>query len=610
MRYLVVVPENADATTVFAAEELRSFVDKATKIKIEIIAENLISFSAKNRYFCLGNTRVAKDSGIALSENEANGYGFVFEKKDNKLFIFGAKPRGTLYGVYEYLERVLGIRFVAEDETYISESDADLFSVSSGKKIPEFYLRSYLTESAVKDPLFSARKRFNTLDCLSVREYGGSLAADFVDECHNTLKLVRPDVWARIHPEFFAFEGNGYGDICWSNGLDDEGNLSDAPVSVAKILIQGLKERILQNPSAKFFTVGQTDTIGDYCQCERCRKLREKYGKQSSLIVRMMNAVTRKIVSWAKKIGREVFLVTFAYSYSEDPPVNFDESGKPYVLDQSVICHPNLYVRLAAMSHNAVYAVNSEKQGELYKRLSGWEYVAKHFMIWEYDANFCEYLWYYPSLLHIRENCRYYKKIGADYVMLQGEHNGAINFTDKIKCYVASALLWDNNADVEALKEEFLRLYYKESYATVKKILDLFDNRIEALLEQDIGYGAHMYLHNYGAETDARFFPKELLCEMEESIAREIGRLTAEEKDEVLIRRLKIVSLVPKRMLLFNYRKYFGDSGEKEYALAFCALCEELGIEKLSEGAGGIIPENGLEFGITVKKLKEKYNKN
>jgi hypothetical protein len=76
---------------------------------------------------------------------------------------------------------------------------------------------------------------------------------------------------------------------------------------------------------------------------------------------------------------------------------------------------------------------------------------------------------------------------------------------------------------------------------------------------------------------------------------------------QTLIKRLKLVKLVPLRMLVFNRTAYYDGAGEKSIVAAFCGLCDELGVDKVSEGAGGVIPENKTEYGYSASVLKSRY---
>ena len=51
--------------------------------------------------------------------NDLGNEGLRLKLSSENIFITGGKPRGTLYGVYEFAEKYLGIRFLTFDDTYI-----------------------------------------------------------------------------------------------------------------------------------------------------------------------------------------------------------------------------------------------------------------------------------------------------------------------------------------------------------------------------------------------------------------------------------------------------------------------------------------------------------
>ncbi len=600
--YGIIMPDGADSTISYAVEELAHFIKETSGIDCLAVYESEgVKF---NKTFYVGETKKGLEIGIP-DEKSLNYYGFIIKTVGDSMIIAGANSRATLYGVYEYVESVLGVRFLTKEKTYVPTDIEEIFPDIDKVEVPDFRLRSYLFEDAIKSPVFSARKRFNTLHCEDSVKCGGSIDADFLDERHNTLDIVQPKHWFKTHPQMFNTKDGKVVDICWTNGIKEDGTLDESlPVSTVKIIIEGLKNRIRYNPRAKYFMVGQFDATYGYCTCDECKRVIEKYGSPSACIIRAMNVVTEVVTKWANSIGREVHIATFAYAYSEKPPVKYDSNDNPYVVDSSVICHPNLYVRLAPMSQDTIYPAYDERQGEFVKNLKGWKLVANKYMIWEYTNCFPESLWYFPAWLNIKENCKFYKELGVEYVMYQGQLWEAVSFTEHIKSYVASKVLWNANVDVNALIDEFITLYYGKNADVVKRVVEMFDAKIKANVESGMkDCGVHMLLHNYGVEQRPEVFPREFLESVLKVIDDRIEMLDGSEK-----RQLEYVSLVPLKMLLFNDKTFYTYDEARIVAKKFCDRIEKFGYTEVNEGRSGVIPETGVEYGVSAPEYKARYD--
>ena len=66
----------------------------------------------------LGNTITASNKGITCSAKTNKTTGYKMKTIDNSLFVVGATPRGTLFGIYDLLHEMINYRCYASDELY------------------------------------------------------------------------------------------------------------------------------------------------------------------------------------------------------------------------------------------------------------------------------------------------------------------------------------------------------------------------------------------------------------------------------------------------------------------------------------------------------------
>ncbi len=126
---VVVTADEPTATALYAAEELVHHVTKATGVRLTIVAESDAPPDAASRVY-LGATQAARQHGIDIDSLPREA--FVLRSVGSNLIIAGREdeqdpmdPRnpnvGTLFGVYEFLEEALGVRWLWPGElgTYV-----------------------------------------------------------------------------------------------------------------------------------------------------------------------------------------------------------------------------------------------------------------------------------------------------------------------------------------------------------------------------------------------------------------------------------------------------------------------------------------------------------
>ena len=124
--YLVVGGELSKLEKI-AVEELQLFYRKIYKRELKTIPA---SQTAGKSVIYLGNTPFAGKNGIDCQK--AADEEWILKTVGDDLIVAGGRPAGTLYGVYELLER-LGVVFAAPDETFIPAGKKDTGSFPAQK---------------------------------------------------------------------------------------------------------------------------------------------------------------------------------------------------------------------------------------------------------------------------------------------------------------------------------------------------------------------------------------------------------------------------------------------------------------------------------------------
>ena len=105
--YSIVKPAVASPSQQYAAEELQKFTEQMTGVKLPIVTDEA---PLPGQAILLGNT-TEKLLGAPADLAALGEDGFRLKTCASHLLVMGGPARGTLYGVYELLERFGGCRW-------------------------------------------------------------------------------------------------------------------------------------------------------------------------------------------------------------------------------------------------------------------------------------------------------------------------------------------------------------------------------------------------------------------------------------------------------------------------------------------------------------------
>lgn len=544
----------------FAKEELQNFMEKSCGFSIK-------SYNGQPRYISLGENEFSKKIIAEYDLSDLNGDGFYIICKDENVYVFGASKKSVIFGVYELLERYLGVRFISEDCCHTPPNDCLEITDDELKRVPISEQRLYLSHPAGENRLTSLRYRFSadfTPDCSDLGIKNKWFTK--IPTSHNSNCFVPYEKYKDSHPEFFnvhcynLFRTLTVVELCYSNGLTDDGEWDESKqTSVLSVATDSMMRFMEEDPSAEYFMFGRADNEDCRCKCERCERARAKYGDAGIMIV-FMNAIAKKLRQRFAQKGK-VFdkkLVTFAYLSTVEPPV---KDGKP--ICKQVVPDESLYIRYAPILADYSRGMQDEKQKEETKRqIAGWSALTKNIMIWDYNVNYNDYLWYLPNLSYLKQNMLTYKQMGARYIMKQGANNVSPIWHDDLHAYVCSKLFWDTDADVDKLVKEYVSLYFGAGAEKVQSYLDEMENLYGELAKKGMQIEITTQ-SGFQPYFSAEFYPLETLERqiktLEDGIcAVEKTNLAKAEKD-LYIKRIKSVLITPLRMIVRNAESYFGE---------------------------------------------------
>lgn len=388
----IVVSGEAAACQTYAAEEFQRFFQQTTNVTLPLEQSAI----GKTGHIFIGPSDALKASSLGrvmqqkYDEEELR----IVVTKDNIAILGGS--RGTLYGVYTFLEDYLGVRFLTADVTHVPKVDAThAIPLVDRSYKPPFAYRVYLKSELTTNPVFAVRRRQNAHpngpaeQRLSERFGGEATGGVFL---HNNFQLSAS---FDDHPEYFA--------------LRDGKRSTHQPCLTHPEVRRIVTSQILRNldgyPAGATIPLAQNDNDG-CCLCPRCAAVQREgdapgsfempkdaagnvdknlvNGPPSAVVLDFVNHVADAV---AKK-RPDLWVGTEAYTYSVMPP-------------RKTRARPNVKVQVATYHCAIVYAlddprsrINQQFMGEL----SGWQNACDHMLIWAYDMNSRDYWLPFPNM--------------------------------------------------------------------------------------------------------------------------------------------------------------------------------------------------------------------
>ncbi len=542
--YQIVIPAQADSLTLKAANELQFYLTKLPDADLPVVLESKYK-GDKGIY--IGHTNYAKSLDINFNQLETDGYAFKQNKQN--FIIAGGSEKGPLYGVYDLLQS-LGFRKYTYDYTYIPKVN----SITLPKDtvvIPKIKFREVFFNDAYEPDFFNWHK----LDAHS--ETWGYWV-------HTFNSLVPPAIYGEVHPEYYSFwdgkrhSGEG-SQLCLSNP------------EVFDILITNLRKEIAKKPLMKYWSVSQNDNENP-CQCIACRKLNNKYGgapdKHSGSIIHFVNKVARGFPD--KTIS------TLAYWYSREAPENIDPE-------------PNVNIMLCNIESTRQKPV-PQTDPEFAKALEDWGKLAKSIIIWDYTVQFHNLVSPFPNLHTLKPNIKFFTDNNVTEMFEQGDRNTVKggNMVE-LKTYLLAKLLWNPDADDEAIIDDFVHGYYGNAGPYIRQYIDTMRNAL-------LASGQHLEI--FGSPKDAKdtYLNAEMMAEYksllekaEEAVAKdpELLKRVQRAKLPIMFAELEIASAeidTPRSMYIRNADgRYVVKPEIKKLVYQFVERCKAQGVSRLKE---------------------------
>lgn len=429
-KYSIILCATATKNEITAGEILQYYLFRISGVQLPVYRDSdpkakhpAFVLAAFPRSFCSESAELLKEDGYCI------------QTSDNNIYITGGSGMGVIYGVTGFLEDYLGVRMLAPGAEYVPVMNDIYLNPINDIQIPPATIR-IVNATFSNDTNYKYFRKLNTIDD-RWRESGW-----YGYYVHTFNKLVPPEKYFAGHPEYFALVNGkrvAHGQLCLSNP------------EVLKITIEKLREEINAHPNIQYWSVSQNDNY-EYCQCEKCQAIDSQEGSPAGLMLRFVNAI-------AKEFPNKT-ITTLAYQYSRKPPL----ITKP---------DSNVMITLCSIELNRTYPIAEDPDADSFREdMEGWGRISNNIMMWDYEVQFSSYLTPFPLFHTLQPNLQYFTKNNVIANFQQCNAKFGVEFAE-LKTYLLSKLLWNPDADANAIIDDFMKYYYGDASVWIRKYFDL-----------------------------------------------------------------------------------------------------------------------------------------
>ena len=442
-----------------AAGEIRKYVEKMSgavlplKTEGEESDEELPSVQVH-----VGHTRRAAGQGVpagfdpSVRKDSFENEGYVLRTLDDSTLLVAGNNdgpyRGTVFAAFSLLEE-LGCRFylpgewgeVVPEQATIEVPHLDV-ETRPDFPVRHIWLSGWVARSAEERDIYYDDWSYKI--GFSERRIYPAAADGFL------AYLIPPDEYFEEHPEYFAMGRDGerrrgrttrHTMLCLSN---DE--MYEEAVRNLELAFEGEKD--LRNVREDGFGISPPDGM-PYCHCEECEEASQNfqyphYGKIDQ------PTQSEEYFEFAARLAREFpdkWVGTMAYSLREMPP-------------QGVDLPDNIVVTHAPITTDVLHAGDTElwRRSQFMEILGQYREQTPHVLIYDYNPGFLTGL-FVPErdVANMAINAPLYREMDIKGMRREGRKAFMQTW---ISYYVTAKLLWDADADVEAIKEDFYNTFF------------------------------------------------------------------------------------------------------------------------------------------------------
>lgn len=481
--YVIYVEKSAPGSVHEAAAEVCRVIALSTGVELPI------SHEPSAQMIALGDSPAAREAGLDAAQLPLEGFRILSagtrifivgsDTKDGEFTAGGGLSDGTYYGAMEFLERFIGVRWLmpAEggedvplhkewDVPFVDFSDAPAFASRVGSR---FWVGQNKDGNPTTNAPWNRRMRI-------------------ADRLETTRQPLLPDynhAWEsygmperlRGRPELLAIVNGQHQKIEQADTELSNIKYATTNPGLIDIFTSALLEEIEKSPGRRMWSIGPSDGDG-WCESREAVALDERTSPSvwpgnamfdnkslSPRVLKFYNEVAQRV----KAKHPDKTLGSFVYAAYTYPPGNGME------------IESNLFFMLGVRSYYGFTLFRPDLQEELPRLIEAWAKLMPGRMGWfDYSS--------WVSTNRINVGAPYPPGIPILKLIFPAIHKSGyvaafwdtnvIQGYGALYSYLAAKLMWNPNADVDALANDWLERAYGPGWQSMRKLYDLLDQKV------------------------------------------------------------------------------------------------------------------------------------
>lgn len=459
---VIVIEEDASVSDKYAAERLKYYLDSITGCDIEIVKGS--SYSS-HKISILNDTLDNVDGSYTITSSS------------DELIITGCGNKGTINGVYAFLEKFCGCYWYESEIIVIPENDILTVPQDINITYTPFFEYTETDTRSSRDPEYSIANGLTGGIYKNLTAEQG-YAVEYIGGSSHTLvnQFCKPSEYYDSNPEYFALvDGERVPDqLCLTNE-----NVKDIVTAEA---LELLENKHIPDASLQILSITQADN-GNYCQCSECNQLDTDNNSQAGTMITFVNEIAERIK--ATGLYDNIVFDTFAYQYTRKAPTKVTPRSDVIVRLCSIEC---------CFGHS-LDDPDCKENTEFMSDLDAWSKICNRLYIWNYNLNCDESVNIYPNFGTMQRNTQIFYEYNVKGIYQQGVFY--ISECDaefgELKTYMLSKLMQDPYLDFDAVMSGYLDAVYGPGGKYIKEFIEITTKRAvtkyqHLKLEQDARY--------------------------------------------------------------------------------------------------------------------------
>ena len=455
-KYVIVIASEPQVAEKQAADELAYFLEEMTGVTLPIVRDDT---PKGNFEIVLGHTDRKRLEDVPANLRTDNWEGYTLLREGDSLVIIGNIPRATLYGVYDFLDLDLGVRFLTDRVNHVPKHETLKVVVTPRTYGPPLEHRTVYQALMGHSGL---RNRMNASGFQVIDEKNLGGVKPVGRPTHTFDILVPREKYFKTNPEFFPLIEGKRRDYY-------EGEITQLCLTNPDVLLlsmervrEWMKAGVHASPWSKVVaSVSANDSV-DFCQCGPCVAVAREDGSENdggagAAHLRMVNAIARRVAE-------------------EFPQASISTMLYHSRMPRKIKPAPNVIMRMVS-GIDWRYRLddpNSEANVNMSKILSEWRDKVGNGLIynWSKHVHFGNFFAPIPNLREIATNIRiYHEKYRLGGLFAQNQQSRGTEM-QSLRFYLLAKAMWRPTVDSRETIKEFCVPYYGSGAEGVMKYID------------------------------------------------------------------------------------------------------------------------------------------